>query len=403
MGDSLTGVECLTAVSDEVAHHKAEVLVELNQARRTQETEVLTAALALLSNQPELLHDPILVVHGEHWHAGILGIVATRLSQRFLRPCFVLTTDSDTTCHGSGRSFGDFDLIAAVQASAESLLHFGGHKQAVGLTLSATAVDDFRKTINQLVVTTYPDGIFPSRPVLHWDVMAMPGELTIPAIEAMDVLAPFGKENPEPQIYLSSCRVYTARTMGKDRSHLRLEVGNETDTITCVCFGRGYDMKHLPTGQLVSCLGTPNINEWQGTKTPQLLVKDLKIIASPDGDSGQTEAEKRDLPDVASPISPLPSKEALAKVYIWLREKLADGPAMLDPAYCCRYINERLQEPIGVTKLRDIIKIYTEAGIIDVSDLNENNCRIICVSIKHVAEKVDLYKTPTYMKLMEQS
>ena len=398
MGDSLSGIECLTAKQADLARQKAATLIEINQRRREKEIEALQDALQKLSRQPELLEDPILVVLGEGWNAGVLGLVAMRLSKRFLRPCIVLNKDSNEECSGSGRSFGDFNLISAIESERDHLLRFGGHSQAVGVALSPQYVDAFRCSLNDKIKEDSPAGIFPARPFLQWDGMARPEELTIEAIEELDLLAPFGKGNPEPQFYLPSCRVLSSRTMGQNRSHLRLEIGSEKSTLNCVCFGRGYEITHLAPGTVVSLLGVPAINVWRNNKSPQLVTKDFKILQPSNEDEVNRESIQHH-----EARSPLPTKEALAHVYLWLREHLSDGPNMIDPSYCLRFINEKMHNPIDVIMLRNIIDIYHEAGLLDISNLNETNCCIICVNVKSVKNKVDLYKTPTYIDLLERT
>lgn len=415
MGDSVSGVACLLADADD-AGEAAGQLAAHNETRRALEQHVAADALASLTAHPEWLDDAVLVVAGETWHQGVIGIIAAGLTRRFLRPVIVLTalgeaagddvkaggsagaasgtSETGRMYKGSARSYGQFDLLAAIASASDLLIRYGGHSQAAGIEIAAEHIPAFRQRLHAYVQDQAPEFRFPRRPVKYYDCEAEVRELDLNALTAIGAFEPCGKGNPLPSVLIRRAEVLSARALGKEHTHLRLRVTDGAGELACVAFGFGGLFRQLTPGTPVHLLGTPVINRWQQSVTPQLVADDIRLAADVADELPGTGAAA-----ASAALPPQPqelSKAALAGVYAWLREALPDGIGMLEPALACIRIGERTGAVIREAVFRAVLNIYKEAGLIEISDLNVQQCRIICVLLRRVSGKVDLYQTPTY-------
>ena len=263
-------VELFKAKSYDEALAIAERLDNLNQTRRSIEQRIFDEAYAIA----EKLDDPLVyVLKGEGWHHGVIGIVASRLCEKFSKPC-ILLSEENGKCKGSGRSVEGFNLFDALSDSEELLTAFGGHARAAGLSIKASEVDAFSKRINayaKKLVT--PDML---TPVLLVDCEITPGHITLEWAKALKKLEPFGCENETPVFSLSGAEIVSAGTMGADRQHLYMRVKKGDSIFAAVGFGMGGLSEELYHGDMADIAFTMNINTYNGTESVQLFIKDIK-------------------------------------------------------------------------------------------------------------------------------
>jgi single-stranded-DNA-specific exonuclease len=416
MGDSLSGVECLTARDEVRARAKAAHLVRLNQERRTTEREVAERLNDLLVQEPERLAHPVLVVEGADWHPGVLGILAARLSEELLRPVVVLSADGEEAetapivYKGSARSYGRFNIYEALQSAAGILLQFGGHEQAAGLEVHAADLPALQAALDQYAFDHPEQGRFPVPPELIYDLTVQPEVLTLEAVRSLEALEPFGRGNREPVLRLGPVAVSSVRTIGKDQNHLKFRLPSGNGWLDVVAFGFGEYIQLLSPGVAVELCGSPSINTWNGQESVQILAKDLRPVTSgPDDEAQQQELDARfaAAPSGLSPeqlaarldvaVAELTiGKEAWGGVYLFLKSALRSGYGMARTDVLLERVNERLSRPISHFQLRRILSVYEEAGLLYIS---ESSGGIISVSLRRVEQKVDLYQTPTYLKM----
>ena len=211
-------LELLLTEDEERAREVAEELDGLNHDRREAEQRILFAADAACAGQ---LHRAALVVAGEGWHPGVVGIVASRLVERHRRPCVVIGL-SDGRGRGSGRSIAPYDLHEGLGSAAEHLLRFGGHRMAVGLELEQASVDRLRAALaTHAGERLCPADLVPEREV---DAVVPGGSLSIELAEELERLGPFGAANPAPRLLVPAARVEHVTAMGEDRAHARFSL-----------------------------------------------------------------------------------------------------------------------------------------------------------------------------------
>src|SRR3954451_20853540 len=215
LGSAEAALELVLTEDEERAAEVADELDLLNRERRDTETRILFEAEAARAEHPEA---PAYVLAGEGWHPGVIGIVASRMVERYHRPCVVIALDGDTG-RGSGRSISAFDLHAGLAACSEHLIRFGGHRAAAGLEIDRGSIDAFR----QAFVAHAASVLSPADLIAEQRIDAVvPGDaLGTELAEELEQLAPFGHGNPAPTLLVPAARVSDVRSMGEDGQHTR--------------------------------------------------------------------------------------------------------------------------------------------------------------------------------------
>ena len=266
--DPNPAVELMTMFDEEAAEELAQKLDRIN-TRRKDLVEVITdEAMAMI--QPT---DPIHLIVGQNWHEGVLGIVAGRILRSTGKPTIVLTKKDDGTAKGSGRSVESVDLYEMLDGFRDSMLAFGGHHAAVGLTIPSENVETMREQlIGYMQEHQLQGGI-----TLTIDACLPLDQVTIDFIESLKALSPFGMDNPLPNFLFDSVAVSTTRTIGAENNHLKFTlVDNESGRLDGIGFGFGAEAIEFQSDD-IQVVGQLSINEWNGKRMPQLMLEDYQI------------------------------------------------------------------------------------------------------------------------------
>lgn len=309
------GVELFLTADEGRAVEIAAELGRANSERRATEREVDSAAEAARRELPEELREtPGLVLAGEGWHPGVVGIVASRMAERHHRPVVVVSLDGEGGGRGSGRSIPGFDLLAGLEACSEHLVSFGGHRAAAGLELRAGDLDAFREAFAAHAAAVLgPDDLRRSERV---DAIVGGAGLGLELAEELEQLAPFGMGNPGVRLLVPSARVRDARPMGEGK-HVRFSLHSGGHRALGVAFGR----PRLGVGEedRVDATVRLEVNRWNGSVEPRLVLRELYPVATqacrcPDAEWwGRFEHELRlplEVPIGTSPTAP-PERESI--------------------------------------------------------------------------------------------
>ena len=285
------GVELFLTEDSERAEAIAVELSKANSERRATEREVDTAAEAARRALPEDLQEARgFVVAGEGWHPGVVGIVASRLVERHRRPVIVISMDADGNGRGSGRSIPGFDLLAALEACAEHLEGFGGHKAAAGLQIKAENVEAFQRAFaahaNEVLS---PEDLLRTETV---DAIVGGVGLGLELAEELKQLAPFGMGNPGVRLLVPSARVSDVRTMGEAKQHSRFSLHSGSHRALGVAFGRAS--LGVEDEDLLDASVRLELNHWNGSVEPRVVLRELHPLEEPEADG----------PDAATPVLP---------------------------------------------------------------------------------------------------
>jgi single-stranded-DNA-specific exonuclease len=265
------GVELFLTEDEGRAKEIANELSRANSERRATEREVDTAAEAACRElSEELRAAPALVLAGEGWHPGVIGIVASRLVERHHRPTIVISLDGEGGGRGSGRSIPGFDLLAGLEVCAEHLDGFGGHRAAAGLQLRAENVDSFRAAFAAHAASVL--GPEDMRRTERIDAMVGGADLGLDLAEELQRLAPFGMGNPGVRLLVPSARVRDVRAMGEGK-HARFSLHSGAHRALGVAFGRSQ----LGVGEddPVDAAVRLEVNRWNGSVEPRVVLREL--------------------------------------------------------------------------------------------------------------------------------
>ena len=277
MGHAAEAVELLTTAEGRRAGDLAETLTSENDCRRRVEREVLAEAVEAVEGGGLATADRrVLVLADPDWHPGVLGIVASRLVERFFRPVVLLAGTPEGKLRGSARSVGGVDLHACLTACGGHLEAFGGHAMAAGMTLDPERLDGFREALNDEVCGVLAEDWL-CRTVRH-DGDAGEGDLAAEAIAALDRLAPFGMGNPRPKLRLRGLEVERPpRRMGGRGAHASFQLRLGGRSLRAVAFGRGDDADELAVGDRLDAVAELKLNTWNGTTRPELHLVDFRL------------------------------------------------------------------------------------------------------------------------------
>ncbi len=274
------GVELLLSTDTARAAEIAEELDRLNAERRHTETRVLFQAEALLAEaraawERDRPHDPdgppAFVLAGEDWHAGVIGIVASRLAERHHRPVVLVALDGARGT-GSGRSIPGFDLLGGLDAAAKHLVRHGGHRAAAGCEVQVEQLDGFRAAfVAHAAAVLSPDDLVARERV---DAVVSGEELGLALAEELERLAPFGMANPRVCLLVPAVRCSDPRPMGEGK-HVRFTISSGGVKARAVGFGRGA----VPCDEPVDATFTLQRNEWRGSVEPQLVLRHARPCA----------------------------------------------------------------------------------------------------------------------------
>ncbi len=275
MDSAMEALGVLLSESYEEALEKGLVLEDLNEQRKSMDKQTTVEALEILKAEDGLYTSASTVVHHQHWHKGVVGIVASRLIETHYRPTIVLT-EVDGMYTGSGRSINGFDLYEALSACEDVIHQFGGHTQAAGLVVSANQLQAFRERFNQVVRQRLGDE--PIIPVLDIDMEVSMEMLTTKAYRIMNRMEPFGPGNMRPVFVMKGLVNGGGTRKVGDGSHLKFDLLDPSSGLRMggIGFGLGELENQVLNGSFdIAC--TLEANEWNGRSSLQLNIKDVHL------------------------------------------------------------------------------------------------------------------------------
>jgi single-stranded-DNA-specific exonuclease len=280
LGQARLAVELLTTEDPERARTLAEYIDEQNKVRQTVERKVFKQAKELVEANPEWLDGAGMVLAHAEWHPGVIGIVASRVTEHFQKPAVMIAINqSEGVGQGSGRTFGGFDLHAGLTACAEHLIGFGGHRAAAGMKIAAENIDAFRKAFCAYVSSNH--AVVESDLEQKIDGEVRLSDLTLSAIVEMDRLGPFGRDNVRPVFACQGVELAEPpRKIGEGERHLSLIVRQGNRKIRGVSFGHGDWADEISAavakGGTISICFAPNINRYQGRENVEMHLIDWR-------------------------------------------------------------------------------------------------------------------------------
>lgn len=273
MGAPERAVRLLISGYEEEAKVLSEEICADNEERRRVEAEIAEAAFADIEAKG-YMKDRVVVVDGENWHHGVIGIVASRVTERCGKPCMIISR-GETEAKGSGRSIEGFSLFEAICACGDLLIKFGGHPMAAGITLKPENIEAFRKRINQYAAEHFPQ--MPTQTVTL-DCKLNPAALSVSMAQSLTQLEPFGNGNPQPVFGLFNMELSNVTPVGGG-GHLRLTLEKNGAVITAMRFNTKPEELPYHIGDKIDLAVQLEAREFRGQPLLTVIVRDMKFAA----------------------------------------------------------------------------------------------------------------------------
>ena len=281
MGHAKSACKLLTTAQGVEASQIAALLQEANNSRQATERDIFNSACRMVEQNGYDRDDVrIIVLADPAWHAGVVGIVCSRLVNQYGRPAILLNS-MNGIAHGSGRSIDGFDLHAALAACGEHLHTFGGHAMAAGMKLATENIENFRGAMIAYAADRL--SVEDLTPTLAWDAEAMLHELTVPVVSQLRQMEPFGRGNPSPAVLVRGAKVsQEPRTVGKTGQHLTLVLQQDGQTMRGIAWRMGRLVGQMRVGMELDLIARPKLNEWNGRVNSELEILDLRVAEKMD-------------------------------------------------------------------------------------------------------------------------
>ncbi|MFC6253503.1 single-stranded-DNA-specific exonuclease RecJ [Secundilactobacillus hailunensis] len=276
LDDAAPAVELLTTLDEDRAEKLADLTEKQNKYRQKLVADISEVALAQAQDADHRDH-PTMLITGQGWHEGVLGIVASKVVEATGKPAVVLNVNTENgTAKGSGRSVEGFNLFEAFDGQRDLLVNFGGHAAAVGMTAKANQLTQLQTGFDQAAA----DQNLADQPKSQLTVASeMPvSEVTKDLYQQLRRLAPFGTDNPVPMFLFKPSAVQNVKAIGADGKHLKFQLTDQNQQLNAIDFGAGELAPVLQSApQQVKIVGQINVNVWQGRISMQVMVKDLAV------------------------------------------------------------------------------------------------------------------------------
>ncbi len=276
MGHARLAVELLTSENEMRCFKIAEYLKGQNNQRRQVEKEILKQAMEMIKNHG--LDHPdrkTIVLENENWHSGVIGIVASRIVDKFYRPA-ILINSSSQPAQGSARSIPGFDICKAVKACSRNLISYGGHEMAAGLKIDKEMVPDFADKFEKYAHQNHSDK--PAQEQLEIDALCSVKDMSEPLVKELSRFEPFGPGNPRPVFATKGVRLVSPpRKVGQKGEHLQIAIADQTAAVRCIGFRMGQYEKKLLENEYFNIAYEAQMNHYNGNSSVQFVLNDIKF------------------------------------------------------------------------------------------------------------------------------
>ncbi|MCR5151190.1 MAG: single-stranded-DNA-specific exonuclease RecJ [Clostridiales bacterium] len=384
MGNAETALELLLSTDEEEAGSIATEICSMNTARQSIENTIFLEAVSKISGDESIIRCPVIVVSGEGWHQGVIGIVAAKITEFYGKPSVVISCDGEDA-KGSCRSVEGFSIFDALSYSREYVDHFGGHTLAAGVSLKTSDINLFRKKINEFALKeTVP---FQTQII---DLKINPASVNLDLVDAVEALEPFGAGNPQPVFGIFGARIEAIYPLSEGK-HTRIVVSKNGSRLSCLCFRMSTASFEYSVGDYVDIACVIKKDIFNGEQVVSVIAKGFRF-SKLNEDSLLSSVL---LYNRFSYGQPLTRDEALAilpdrgtQVDVYKSVKFSPVHSDSAQAICIRLNNDGS----GYAKIRFTADVMKETGIFLSDDDNT-------LSVNEKSAKVDLEQSSLFKKL----
>ncbi len=377
MGSAYRAFELLTADNAMDALKLAGPIDDDNVCRQQIEKDIFKNAVKMIEDQG-FQYNRVIVVCGKDWHFGVLGIVASRICERYGKPALVLS-DEGGMAHGSGRSFSGFHLYDAINACSDVLVKYGGHELAAGISVSNDRVDEFRQKINEYAVSKQA-----AAPSLNIDFRLNPAGMSVDMAFAIKTLEPFGMGNPTPIFGIFGVTLEKITAIGGGK-HLKLLCRKNGNAFQALLFGVTQQQFCFVVGDIIDLAVVLDVNQYQGQSNLSVQIKAVKMSLQNQDEYFEGKQQYDDfISDMSTDYTAIfPDRSQVGLIY----KMIAASPINAERL---KYIDTK----IGYAKTQIAVKTLCELGLVSI-----NNGILVAHTTN---QKNDLMNSTTYKKLYER-
>ena len=389
MGKIELAIDLFLTDDPEKAKETARQICELNKARQGVEADIYRQAVEML---PPGEPPQTIVLADESWHQGVVGIVASRMAEEYCCPTFLICLDGE---HGkaSSRSYGGFNLFAALKESAGLLESYGGHELAAGFTVQRQNIPAFREKITELARKYYADSI--QQIVLDTDCVVTPELLTLSNVDSLSVLEPCGNGCPKPLLVMEGLQVEKISQVGSGK-HMRLQLRKGHHALQAIYFSATPQSASIAVGDMVDVAFAPQVNEFRGIRSVQLNLQDIRphCTVPCEWELGCYTALKEGTMTCKQAQILTPDRATLGLVWRYLSSR--QGIIREEPMCLCRKIVRWSQKSLDLQTLLICLDIFADVGLLQLERLHKH----LQISLCPDAPKADLLTSATMAKLL---
>lgn len=409
MGDSSPVLRFFLEDNPLLLNQAIQDLFAANEQRKTAEQAVESEILIMVRENPSLIEQNILLLKGDTWHPGVLGIVASRIKERFHKPCIVFSSygeeraeDNALIYRGSGRSAGNFHLFQAIASVSDLLLNFGGHQSACGLTIAESNWDDFCDRLwsrphteieeEPQVMRTTQEGA----KVFYYDAVLSEASLNLTEASGVLNLGPFGNGNEEPLFVFPNLEVVEARVIGKDKKHLRLGFKIGYLKLFAIAFAMADYEPFIKLGDSIDVLGKLQINTWNNMQSVQIMVEDIAL----DGEAGEVFSHISQENTAPPEAKAFTNGQDFVDLWHLLSQLIGKKHTMLSTSRLRRLLYLKSGQYFAISTVEAMLDVFVEAGLM-ASDARLNG-DVYVWYITENENRVKLSNTLAWQKMVKE-
>lgn len=408
-------VELFLTENPELAEKRANELCDINKQRQAEENVIIEQAFAKIDAEHDFEHDPVIVLSDEGWHHGIIGIVASRITEKYMCPCILISFDEvgdgsgkpdgddENVGKGSGRSVKGMNLVNALSHCADLLVKFGGHELAAGLSIKRGNLEEFKQRIND-----YARGCFDEEQTVHYieaECELSPIDVTMTQAIELYKLEPFGVSNAIPVFYMERMEVNHVSSVGGGK-HTKLILKKDNLVITAMYFRKSPAELDIYPGDFIDITFNLDINEYQNTKTLQFIVKSARLTEDISAKEAAEHALYASINDGTCDVhelsseeisSIIPTRDDFSSVYTLLKREIHSSHTLFSMRALSKLVNNSGAN-MRYVKLKYIIRVFQELNILSIDEKDADN-EVYSFSYVYVKNKADLDKSNVLRKL----
>lgn len=391
-------VELFLSNTVEAALPYAQELCDANKERQEEENHIVQEAYDMIAEQCDLEHDRVIILDSDHWHHGIIGIVSSRITERYGLPSILVSfegaegTGADAVGKGSGRSIKGMNLVDALVYSKDHLVKYGGHELAAGLSVKRGELPAFREAMNAYARETLDEESL--TPTMEADMILRAEDVSMELAEELQILEPYGVGNPMPVFAMRDMELLECTPVSGGK-HTRLLLSADGKTFSAMCFSMSPSALDLYAGDRVDILFTLDINEYNGRRSVQFIARDTRLASAALERLAQDKERYQRIfsGESYSDDDVFPTRDDFAAFYLLVKRHVRAGIEEMSQR---ALLTKLAPNGIGYVKLKLMIRVFQELNLLGIEEIAEDFYHFHLYSF---TTKIDLEKSNILRRL----